>query len=125
MSGDLRTVMPQVRANRLRALGVTGAKRSALAPDLPTIAEGGVPGYEAIGWFGVLAPAAVQRDVVSRLTAAIVKGVTEPVARERLAALGGEVVANTPAEFAARVRDDLAKWSKLIKSIGLKPDQPG
>jgi tripartite-type tricarboxylate transporter receptor subunit TctC len=125
MSGDLSTVMPQVRANRLRALGVTGAKRSALAPDLPTIAEGGVPGYEAIGWFGVLAPAAVQRDVVSRLTAAIVKGVTEPVARERLAALGGEVVANTPAEFAARVRDDLAKWSKLIKSIGLKPDQPG
>ena len=84
-----------------------------------------MPGYEAIGWFGVLAPAAVQRDVVSRLTAAIVKGVTEPVARERLAALGGEVVANTPAEFAARVRDDLAKWSKLIKSIGLKPDQPG
>jgi len=125
MSGDLSTVMPQVRANRLRALGVTGAKRSALAPYLPTIAEGGVPGYEAIGWFGVLAPAAVQRDVVSRLTAAIVKGVTEPVARERLAALGGEVVANTPAEFAARVRDDLAKWSKLIKSIGLKPDQPG
>ena len=125
MSGDLSTVMPQVRANRLRALGVTGAKRSALAPDLPTIAEGGVPGYEAIGWFGVLAPAAVQREVVSRLNAAIVKGVTEPVARERLAALGGEVVANTPAEFAARVRDDLAKWSKLIKSIGLKPDQPG
>jgi tripartite-type tricarboxylate transporter receptor subunit TctC len=122
MSGDLSTVMPQVKAGRLRALAVTGANRSPQAPELPTVAEAGVPGYEAIGWFAVLAPAATPRDLVTRLNAVIVKGVTEADARERLAALGGDVVANTPAEFAARIRDDLAKWSALIKTIGLKPE---
>ena len=119
MSGDLSTVMPQVKAGRLRALAVTGAKRSALAPELPTIAESGLPGYEASGWFGVLAPAATPRDLVARLNAAIVKGISEADARERLAALGGDVVANSPAEFAAYLRDDLAKWSKLIEALGL------
>jgi tripartite-type tricarboxylate transporter receptor subunit TctC len=125
MSGDLSTVMPQVRAGRLRALGVTGAKRSALVPELPTLAESGLPGYEAIGWFAVLAPGATSRELVARLNAEIVKGVTAMDAREKLAALGGDVVANSPAEFAARLRDDLAKWGRLIKEIGLKPDQAG
>ncbi len=125
MSGDLSTLMPQVKAGRLRALAVTGAKRSALALELPTIAESGLPGYEAIGWFGILAPGATPRELIARLNAAIVKGITDADARERLAALGGEVVANTPAEFAARIRDDLAKWSRLIKEIGLKPAQAG
>jgi len=122
MSGDLSTVLPQVKAGRLRALAVTGAQRSTIVPDLPTIAESGVPGYAASGWFGVLAPAATPRSIVTRLNAVIVKGITNADARERLAALGGEVVANTPAEFAAYLRDDLAKWSKLIKAIGLKPE---
>jgi len=119
MSGDLSTVMPQVRSGRLRALAVTGAKRSPLAPELPTIAEAGVPGYEASGWFGVLAPAGTPRDLVARLNAAIVKGISEADARERLATLGGDVVANSPAEFAAYLRDDLAKWRKLIETLGL------
>ncbi len=120
MSGDLSTLMSQIKAGRLRAVAVTGAKRSALAPELPTIAESGVPGYEASGWFGVLAPAATPRELVSRLNAAIVKGLMDADARERLAALGGDVVGSTPAEFALRVREDLAKWSRLIKAIGLK-----
>lgn len=123
MSGDLSSVMPQVKAGRLRALAVTGVKRSALAPDLPTIAEAGVPGYEASGWFGVLAPAATPGEIVSRLNAVIVKGIMDADTRERLGALGGDVVGSTPAEFAARLRDDLAKWGQLIKAIGLKPDQ--
>ena len=122
MSGDLSTVLPQVKAGRLRALAVTGAKRSSFAPELPTIAESGVPGYAASGWFGVLAPAATPRGIITRLNAVIVKGLMNADTRERLAALGGEVVANTPAEFASYLRDDLAKWSKLIKAIGLKPD---
>ncbi len=125
MSGDLSTLMPQVKAGRLRALAVTAATRSPLAPELPTVAESGLPGYEAIGWFAILAPGATPRELVTRLNAAIVKGITDADAREKLAALGGDVVANTPAEFAARIRDDLEKWSKLIKAIGLKSEQAG
>ena len=125
MSGDLSTVMPQVRAGKLRALAVTSAKRSTQVPDLPTIAEAGVPGYDASGWFGVLAPAATPIEIVTRLNTTIVKGISTPESREKLAALGGEVVGNTPAEYAAFLREDLAKWSKLIKTIGLKPEQAG
>ena len=125
MSGDLSTLMPQVRAGKLRALAVTGAQRSQLVPELPTVAESGVPGYEASGWFGVIAPAATPRDVVVRLSAALNKGLSEADARERLAALGGEVVPNTPAEFTARIREDLAKWRKLAALIGLKAGEGG
>ena len=122
MAGDMSTVMPQVKAGRLRALAVTGAQRSTIVPELPTVAESGVPGYAASGWFGVLAPAATPRGIVTRLNDVIVKGLTSAEARERLAALGGEVVANTPAEFTAYLRADLEKWSKLIRAIGLKPE---
>jgi tripartite-type tricarboxylate transporter receptor subunit TctC len=121
MSGDLSTMMPQVKAGKLRALAITGAKRSPLAPELPTIAESGVPGYEASGWFGIIAPGATPREIVARLSAVLVKGLADADARERLAALGGEVVANTPAEFATRIKDDLSKWKKLVAAIGLKP----
>jgi len=122
MAGDMSTVMPQVKAGRLRALAVTGAQRSTIVPELPTVAESGVPGYAASGWFGVLAPAATPRGIVTRLNDVIVKGLMSAEARERLAALGGEVVANTPAEFTAYLRADLEKWSKLIRAIGLKPE---
>ena len=122
MSGDLSSVLPQVKAGRLRALAVTGAQRSSFVPELPTIAESGVPGYAASGWFGVLAPAATPRGIITRLNAVIVKGIRGAEAHQRLAALGGDVVANTPAQFAAYIREDLAKWSKLIKVIGLKPE---
>ena len=122
MSGDLSSVLPQVKAGRLRALAVTGAQRSSFVPELPTIAESGVPGYAASGWFGVLAPAATPRGIITRLNAVIVKGIRGAEAHQRLAALGGDVVANTPAQFAAYIREDLAKWSKLIKAIGLKPE---
>ena len=122
MSGDLSSVLLQVKAGRLRALAVTGAQRSSFVPELPTIAESGVPGYAASGWFGVLAPAATPRGIITRLNAVIVKGIRGAEAHQRLAALGGDVVANTPAEFAAYIRADLAKWSKLIKVIGLKPE---
>ena len=122
MSGDMSTVLPQVKAGRLRALAVTGAQRSTIVPELPTIAESGVPGYASSGWFGVLAPAATPRGIVTRLNAVIVKGLMNADARERLAALGGEVVANTPAEYAAYLRAELAKWGELIKAIGLKSE---
>jgi tripartite-type tricarboxylate transporter receptor subunit TctC len=125
MSGDLSTLMPQVKAGKLRALAITGAKRSPLVPELPTVAESGLPGYEASGWFGVIAPASTPRETVARLNAVLVAGLTQTDARERLAALGGEVVANTPVEFAARIKEDLAKWRKLVTTIGLKMGEGG
>jgi tripartite-type tricarboxylate transporter receptor subunit TctC len=123
MSGDLSTMMPLVKSGRLRALGVTSAKRSSVVPELPTIAESGVPGFEASGWFGILVPAATPPEIVTRLNAVIVKGIATADTREKLASLGGDVVGGTPAEFAAYMREELAKWGKVIRTIGLKPEQ--
>lgn len=122
MSGDLSTLMPHVRSGRMRAIAVTAPRRSHLLPELPTIAESGVPGYEASGWFGVLVPAATPPAIVERLNSAIVKGLTAADARERLSTFGGEVGGNTPEQFAAHIRAEAAKWGKLIKAIGLKAD---
>jgi tripartite-type tricarboxylate transporter receptor subunit TctC len=123
MSGDLSTMLPHVKSGRMRAIAVTGAKRSPLLPQIPTIAESGVPGYEASGWFGVLAPAATPRPIVDRLNAVIVKATSSGDARERLGALGGESPAFTPEQFGAHIRNEAAKWGKLIRSLGLKSDQ--
>jgi tripartite-type tricarboxylate transporter receptor subunit TctC len=120
MSGDLGTVMPQVKSGRLRALATTGAKRSALTPELPTVAESGVPGYEASGWFGLLAPAGVDRDLIRRLNAALVRGLADADARARLGALGGEVVAGTPEQFGRHIRAESEKWAKIIAAAGVK-----
>ncbi|HEV7391412.1 MAG TPA: tripartite tricarboxylate transporter substrate binding protein [Burkholderiales bacterium] len=123
MSGDLSTLLPHVRSGRMRSIAVTALRRSSLLPEMPTVAESGVPGYEATGWFGVLVPAATPQPIVDRLNVAIVKGLAASDARERLAALGGEVGGNTPEQFAAHIRNEAAKWSNLIKSLGLKADQ--
>jgi tripartite-type tricarboxylate transporter receptor subunit TctC len=120
LSGDLTTLLPPVKAGRLRAIAVTSAKRSSIAPEIPTIAESGVPGYDTSGWFGMVAPAGTPRAVIERLNTDMVKGITTPESRERLGTLGGDVVANTPAEFAAFIRTDHAKWAKLIAATGLK-----
>jgi tripartite-type tricarboxylate transporter receptor subunit TctC len=123
LSGDLTTLMPHVKAGKLRALGVTSSKRSTLVPDLPTISESGVPGYDSSGWFGIVAPAGTPSAVIERLNAEIVKAITTPESRERLGTLGGDVIANSPAEFAAHIRTDHAKWAKLINATGLKEAQ--
>ncbi|HEX2825256.1 MAG TPA: tripartite tricarboxylate transporter substrate binding protein [Burkholderiales bacterium] len=123
MAGDLSSLIPHMKSNRMRALAVTGAKRSHLLPAVPTVAESGVPGYEASGWFGVLVPAATPAAVQERLNGAIVKGLAANDARERLGAFGGEAGGSTPEQFAAHIRGEAAKWGKLIKSLGLKADQ--
>jgi tripartite-type tricarboxylate transporter receptor subunit TctC len=123
LSGDLTTLMPQVKSGRLRAIAVTSAKRSALVPELPTIAESGVPGYDASGWFGIVVPAGTPRAVVERLNSDIVKGITTAESRDRLGTLGGDVVGNTTAEFSAFIRADHAKWAKLVAATGLKENQ--
>jgi len=122
MSGDLSTLMPQVKGGKLRALAVTAAKRSMLAPELPTVAEAGVPGFEASGWFGVLAPAAMPASLVARLNAAINSGMSAPDARERLGALGGDAALGSAQEFSIRLRGEIAKWGRLIKALGLRED---
>jgi tripartite-type tricarboxylate transporter receptor subunit TctC len=119
LSGDLTTLIPQIKAGKLRAIAVTSAKRSTLVPEIPAVAES-VPGYDTSGWFGMLAPAGTPRTVVERLNMEIVKAIVTPESRERLGTLGGDVIANTPAEFSAHIRTDHAKWARLVAAIGLK-----
>ncbi len=116
------TAQPQIRAGRIRALAVTSLKRSRAAPEVPTVAESGYPGYEATGWNGVLVPAATPRAVVGRLNAELVALLQSEDVRERLFAQGGaEIAASTPEEFAAFIRTELAKWSKVAREAGAKP----
>lgn len=115
--------LPHVRSGKLKALAVTTAKRSAAVPELPTVAEAGLPGYEATAWFGVLAPAATPPpQIIAKLNAAIVKSLRTREMQERLAAEGTEPVGNTPEQFAQTVRNDIAKWVKVVKSSGARPE---
>ena len=122
LTGDLSTLLPHVKSGRMRGIAVTSARRSSLLPQMPTIAESGVPGYDASGWFGVLVPAGTPATIVERLNAAIVKASATADARERLAALGGEVAAGTPEQFAAHIRSEAAKWGKVIRAVGIKQE---
>ena len=116
------SVLPHVTAGRLRALGVTGPRRIPLAPDIPTVAEAGVPGYEITAWGGYMAPAGTPEPIVARLNAELNKVVASPAIRERWLALGIEPVGGTPARFAGHVRTETAKWTDLIKRAGIKGD---
>jgi tripartite-type tricarboxylate transporter receptor subunit TctC len=112
----------QVKAGKLRAYGVTSAKRSAAAPEIPTIAEQGVPGYEAVQWYGLMAPAATPREIVSKLHRAVVAALNDGAVRERFTSSGADPVGNSPEEFAQLVRSEVAKWAKVVKGAGLKPE---
>lgn len=125
LTGDLNTLTPHVKSGRMRPLAVTGAKRSSVMPDLPTIAEAGVPGYEASGWFGMLAPAGTLPQIVRRLNGEIVNALASEDLRVRLAGLGGEVAGGTPEQFGDHLRREIAKWSKIIRTLGLKPESGG
>jgi tripartite-type tricarboxylate transporter receptor subunit TctC len=114
--------VPQVRAGRLRALGVTSAVRVAGIPEVPTIAEAGVPGYESLQWYGLLAPAGVSREIVARVNKEAVAVLRTPDIVERLARDGGEVVAGTPEEFGAYLRAETEKWAKVAKATGIQPE---
>ncbi|HET7160751.1 MAG TPA: tripartite tricarboxylate transporter substrate-binding protein, partial [Burkholderiales bacterium] len=114
--------LPYVKARRLNALAVTNPKRSPIVPDIPTVAESGLPGFEALQWFGILAPAGVSNDIIAKLHADIVKAVRLPDARARMTSLGAEVVGSTPAEFAAFQKADAVKWAKVVKASGAKID---
>lgn len=119
---SMQSQMPQVRANRVRALGIAAAKRSPAAPDLPTIAEAGVPGFELISWYGLLAPAGTSREILSRWHAEVVKALAAPEVRERFRTFGAEPVGNSPEAFAAQIRADLAKWAKVARAANVRAE---
>jgi tripartite-type tricarboxylate transporter receptor subunit TctC len=114
--------MPHVRSNRLRALAVTSAQRSGIAPDVPTIAESGVPGFDAAGWFAVLAPAGTPASVITKLNAEINRILALPEVKASLAADGAEPAGGTPGQAAQSARDGIRKWSELIRSLELKAE---
>jgi len=114
--------LPHVNAGRLRAVAVTSASRSKLLPDMPTVAESGIPGYETHAWNGLMAPAATPREVVSRLHAQVVRILALPDVSEQLAARGAEVRGSSPAEFAAFIKADIARYATVVRQAGLKID---
>ena len=119
MFAPAQTVMPYVREGRLRALALTGSRRSETLPDLPTVAESGLPGYQAVGWFGLLAPAATPKATVAKISADANRVLAEREVREKMLGLGADPSGDTPEEFARFIRDDQAKWSKLMKEAGI------
>lgn len=114
------SAMPQVRAGKLRAVAVTGLKRSALVPEVPTVAESGLPGYEMVAWQGLLAPKATPPFIIQRLNREIAALVQQPDLKKQLAAEGGEPVGNTPEEFARWLKVEIAKWTKVVKEANIR-----
>jgi tripartite-type tricarboxylate transporter receptor subunit TctC len=122
MFDNVPNVIGHVRAGRMKALAVSTAQRSALAPEVPTVAEAGVPGYELAVWFGVLAPAGTPRDIIGRLNTEIVRILNSPDVRDRFAKQGVEVRTSTPEQFGEFVRAEVGRWAKVIKEAGIRAD---
>ena len=122
MFAIIPAVLPQVRAGKMKALAVTGLKRSALAPEVPSVAEMGYPQLESLAWIGLLAPAGTPQEVVGRLNAEVVRSMRTAEVRESLGRQGFDVVAGSPSEFAGWIRTEQSKWSKVIKASGATAD---
>jgi tripartite-type tricarboxylate transporter receptor subunit TctC len=120
MFSDAPTALPYVQSGRLRALGISTQQRSALLPDLPTIAEAGVPGYGAYSWGGISVRAGTPPDIVTRLNAELVRLLREPAVRERLLQIGAEPQPGTPAEYAAMMRAEIAKWAAVVRQAKIR-----
>ena len=122
MFNNAITSVPHIKTGRLRALAVTGAKRSAILPELPTIAELGYPGYEADSWQGIVTIAGTPKGIVNKLHRELVEIIRLPDVSEFLTSQGNEIAASTPEQFSAYISTELAKWSKVIKDAGLRPE---
>lgn len=122
MMESLNSITPNAKAGRVRALGVTGSKRVAVLPEVPTIAEAGVPGYEAMTWNGIVAPAGMPRAMIDRLNAELNRALAEPGLQQKLAAIGAEPAGGTPEEFAKFIRSEYAKWGDVVRRSGAKMD---
>ena len=119
---SLVQALPYIKAGKLNALAVLGSKRSALLPNTPTVAESGVPGYELTNWFGLVVPSATPRDLVNRLYADVSKALAHSEVREKLHAMGADVVASTPDQFAAFMRAETAKWAKVVRQANIRAE---
>jgi tripartite-type tricarboxylate transporter receptor subunit TctC len=122
MFSNMLTSMPHVRAGKLRAIGISSAKRSPQAPELPTIAESGLPGFSAVPWYGVLGPPALPRPIVNRLNSEIARAVSQTDMNERFVAQGIDLQSSTPEQFAALIRTEVVKWRKVVRDAGAKVD---
>jgi tripartite-type tricarboxylate transporter receptor subunit TctC len=120
MIDAITSTAPTVQGGQVRALGTTGKARSKLLPDVPTIAEAGVPGYEATIWLGLMAPAGTPKPIVDKLNAEVNKVLSKPEVKEAWAKQGAEPLIMTPAEFDKYLRGDIEKWAKVIQTAGLK-----
>ncbi len=122
MFAGLLPAQAQVKVNRLRAVAVSSGKRSTFIPELPTVAESGLPGFEVVGWYGLLAPAGTPVAIINRLQSQIVRILAQPEIRGRIAGEGAEVVGDTPAHFGEFLQADIARWAPLIRQSGAKLD---
>ena len=122
MFDNMPSALPHVQAGKLRAIAVSTLKRSPVAPEIPTVAESGLPGFEVSVWFAVLAPAGTPREITDRLNRTLVKALQAQDTRERLATQGAEPIGNTPEQFTAQIKADLVKWAKVVKAANIKLD---
>jgi tripartite-type tricarboxylate transporter receptor subunit TctC len=120
MFNSMPSVLPQARSGRLRGLAVSSARRSAAAPDIPTVAEAGVPGFDYVTWYGLFAPAGTPREIVNRLNAQVAKMLAEPELAKRFASQGAEPLSNSPDQLAQYRRAEYERWRKLIAEMKLK-----
>lgn len=119
---SLNSIAPHARSGKVRSLAVSGARRSPGFPELPTIAEAGVPGYEAATWSGVIAPVGLPKPVLARLNAAVNEAIRSPMFKDRFGVIGDEPAGGSPEEFADTIRRDSARWAEVIKGSGAKID---
>jgi tripartite-type tricarboxylate transporter receptor subunit TctC len=122
MFAGITSALPQVKAGKVRALGIASLKRSAAAPELPTLAESGLPGFDVTSWYGIVVPAGSPAAVIDRLQKETAKIVRLPEVRDRLTALGAEPLGNTPVEFAAMIRTETVKWRKIVVDANIKAE---
>lgn len=119
---DIPASLQLIRDGKLKALGVSAAKRTSFLPGVPTLAEAGLPGYESVGWFGLVAPAGTPPEVIAKLNAAFVKALADPAVAERMRVLGADPAASSPEAFALFIRSESDKWAKVVAEAGVKAD---
>ncbi len=118
----LDTALPHIQSGKLRALGTTGPKRSAAAPEIPTIAEAGVPGYQVTAWYGLVAPARIDRAIVDKLQSEVARSLQSSEVKQKLAAMGIDPIGSTPEQFAKLIRGEIAQWGEVVKRAGIRAD---